>query len=161
MNEKERFDNWFKNIILILKNNIDAGFPILMICFPLLERYLREKTGIYEANNLTGNYQFSSEMRRIFPEINNNSDSEISEFWKRFRHGLLHQCFFTVKDQTDVLLINNDYHVLDIKSVPGGGFTINVSPNKFADRVLKTIENDFQTFIGGGSQNHPMSKVYY
>ena len=39
--DRENFQAWFVKPLKKLYKNPDAGFPIMMIAFPLLERYLR------------------------------------------------------------------------------------------------------------------------
>lgn len=46
--DQTNFIRWFKNPIRELQTNVDAGFIVVMVSLPLLERYLREKTGISE-----------------------------------------------------------------------------------------------------------------
>ena len=44
----EDFTRWDKKPLNVLYDYTDAGFPILMITLPLLERYLRQKSGVCE-----------------------------------------------------------------------------------------------------------------
>jgi hypothetical protein len=45
---KKNFEVWYKAILEGLYSNRNAGFVILMVAFPLLERYLREKSGLHD-----------------------------------------------------------------------------------------------------------------
>jgi len=47
------FKSWFLDVLGDLYKNGEAGFVILMIAFPLLERYLREKSRVHEGRKLT------------------------------------------------------------------------------------------------------------
>src|SRR5260370_33667137 len=80
------FKYWYSDILNRLYANGNAGFVILMIAFPLLERYLREKSGVHEAY-LTD--PFYDELRRVFPVLPDNAVA--GQFWQVYRNGLLHQ----------------------------------------------------------------------
>src|SRR5665213_484930 len=80
------FRCWYSGILDSLYTNGNAGFVILMVAFPLLERYLREMSGVNEGE-LTD--RFYDELRRVFPVIPDNSIAR--QFWQVYRNGLLHQ----------------------------------------------------------------------
>src|SRR5262245_31793538 len=82
----DNFKRWFSSIVADLYNNEHAGFAILMIIIPVLERYLREKSGVHEERLDSG---FYSELRGVFPTLSDNEMAD--EFWHVYRNGLLHQ----------------------------------------------------------------------
>ena len=59
--------NWYINALAPLRHNGDAGFIFAFVSLPLLERYLREKSGAGEARILP--QAFFDELRALFPEI--------------------------------------------------------------------------------------------
>ncbi len=63
-NNLNNFRSWYSNILHDLYSKQDAGFIILMISFPLLERYLREKSGVHEGN-LTDSFYSELQMFKI------------------------------------------------------------------------------------------------
>lgn len=67
-NNLENFKKWFSGILENIYPNQNAGFVILMISFPLLERYLREKSGVHEGKL---NDDYYTNLRSIFPELSN------------------------------------------------------------------------------------------
>jgi len=86
----ENFDNfvkWFKEPITELHKNTDAGFIILMVSLPLLERYLRYDTGVCEKTNL--DERFYKAFVDLFPSTGNTKAAQ--KFWETYRHGLLDQ----------------------------------------------------------------------
>jgi hypothetical protein len=83
---REEFARWFKNPIESLQKNIDCGIILMMISFPLIERYLRTKSGLKYQSKYTKS--FYEEFHLIFNEISVN---ESKLFWIAYRHGLLHQ----------------------------------------------------------------------
>lgn len=119
-----------------------------MVSFPLLERYLRGKSGIPEGEDLNG-ASFEKSLRALLPEISGRERA----FWTCYRHGLLHQVTFPTarkrkKDAT--------WHPL-----PGAGIsgwddrpvyfeaTTNeffLNPIVFHKLVTETILNDFPTY---------------
>jgi hypothetical protein len=156
MNNRQYFRDWFVTVLDDLYSNGNAGFPILMIVFPLLERYLREKSGTHE-NSLSNN-SFYLELRKIFPELIN--DQAAKNFWETYRHGLLHQVTVSLKNRKGVRLpsawLSNDFETIEVDKA--GNFCVH--PAKFAKRTIETIEKDFDTFEGKHSPNHPLSTVF-
>ena len=65
----DNFRAWFSKILEGLYSVQDAGFPILMISFPLLERYLREKSGVHEGNLLRQQSSTGMPVGECRPEI--------------------------------------------------------------------------------------------
>ena len=51
-NAETDFRRWFVDSLAPLRNNGDAGFIFVMVAFPLLERYLRNKSGTAEGESL-------------------------------------------------------------------------------------------------------------
>src|SRR3989338_816269 len=90
----DNFRAWYSIILEGLYSNQDAGFPILMISFPLLERYLREKSGVHEGNL---NDSFYSELQNIIPAL--TSLDLAKQFWHVYRNGLLNQVTLSRQDR--------------------------------------------------------------
>jgi len=147
----QHFQMWYKRILEKLYDDPHAGFPILMITFPLLERYLREKSQSYEEYKL--NDKFHDELIKIFPELNTRENSK--KFWKIYRNGILHQATLSGEDKTlsGCLTKLNDSIRIDT------GGTIYIYPTNFSKKVIMTIENDFYTFTAAHSTNHMLAVV--
>ena len=60
----ENFIRWFKEPLSSLYKNPHAGFAIVILSLPILERYLREKSGVCEQANFRR--PFSS---RVFENV--------------------------------------------------------------------------------------------
>ena len=151
---KDNFNAWYAGILKGLYEDRNAGFVILMVAFPLLERYLRQKSGVHK-NNL--DRRFSKQLTHVFPEL--GSESEAGKFWQVYRHGLLHQVTFSQKNAKGIKLprgwVSNDVAAVWIDS--HGDFWVH--PSKFAKRVIRTIENDFTVFEGQHSADHQLPTV--
>src|SRR5258707_6982810 len=87
------FSRWFNEPLLELQQVSGAGFIIVMTSLALLERYLREKSGVHERPSLDEN--FRTEFMRLFPSI--GRDDLALKFWEVCRHGLMHQATFKIK----------------------------------------------------------------
>jgi len=150
------FRDWFVSVLDDLYANGNAGFAILIIVFPLLERYLREKSGIHEDS--ISNNSFYVELRKIFPEFIN--DPAAKNFWEAYRHGLLHQVTISLINRKGVKLpsgwLSNDADTIEVDKA--GNFCVH--PAKFGKRVIETIEKDFETFEGKHSLAHPLPGVF-
>lgn len=134
MSGRENFDAWFAAPIAALRGNTDAGFVLVMATFPLLERYLRQKTGAKPRER-----PFADGLLSIFPEL---GTVEVAvSFWQSYRHGILHD-----------ITMNRDSHGLrtdcQIVEVEANG-KVWLNPALFSERVVSLIQNDFQTFSSG------------
>lgn len=90
--QRDLFRRWFKQPLADLYNNPDAGFPVLMITLPLLERYLREK-----GNNHQEKLQddFHKELGQMLPSLSDIATSR--KFWRFYRHG---NCIVALSNST-------------------------------------------------------------
>ena len=104
---------------------------------------------------------FYDELRKLFPKILDNDVARI--LWRVCRHGLMHQATFNVKAKqgntiSEVGLDDSGEAIDCIKSDTKYNFKI--SPTKFSERVIETIEKDFSTFEGSCSPNHPLPDLH-
>jgi hypothetical protein len=159
MGENEtNFKQWYKNILESLYKNRDAGFILLIITFPLLERYLREKSGIYQGKLNDNNDKFYCELLNLFRELNDKNNAK--SFWDAYRNGLLHQVTISLKNNNNMIppkwKISHDTNKV-LYQDPNGDFFI--QPVEFTKNVIKVIENDFPTFEGKHSNDHPLPRI--
>jgi hypothetical protein len=154
---KENFQSWFVRVLENLYPNSAAGFPIVMIAFPLLERYLRQKVGLKPEQHL--NDEFHEKLARLFPPLRDKSVAK--EFWAVFRHGLLHQVTFMPQTSKGPLPPGALTHQLaECITVEDDGRFILV-PVAFAQSVTQQIEDDFPTFEGAESSAPPLAGESY
>lgn len=146
--DEERFDLWFKQPIVSLMDNKDAGFALLMLSFPILERYLRRKLNITEDNLCS---HFYDQLVWVFPGL--DSPFNARQFWKAYRHGLMHQATVQAPEGKFVF-VHND---VNVAYVSDDGKEFWVSPKHLAARVLQIIEDDLPTFESSGKQ--PLATV--
>ena len=153
---RQHFRDWFVSVLDDLYTNGNAGFAIMIIVFPLLERYLREKSGTHE--NSISNNSFYLALRKIFPEL--IDDQAAKNFWETYRHGLLHQVTVSLKNRRGVELPSGwlSHNFETIKVDKAGNFCVH--PVKFSKRVVETIERDFETFEGKHSPAHLLPGVF-
>jgi len=156
MNElRQNYVRWFQEIVRTMYSQGDSGFAILMISIPLLERYLRQKSGTYESRCLS---PFYAELSRVFPAL--SSEEHAKNFWQVFRNGLLHQATLSrlrVRGaQMPDGVLSADAPAVGIDQA--GSYL--VDPRKFAERVFEVIDGDFEVFEATGSSNHPMPQIF-
>lgn len=150
---RANFKLWFARILNDLARDPHAGFATIMITLPLLERYLRQKTSNFERTSLTP--AFHIELVRYFPNLHDKDRAE--DFWRVFRHGILHQGSFRQLENgahTSGKLANC---ASPVEIDAAGNFVVN--PAKFAATVINLIENDFETFEAWGSTHHQIAIV--
>jgi hypothetical protein len=128
---RANFEAWFGSKLTPLIEDPSAGFIVAMVAFPLLERYLRRKSGAKPSTK-----QFRAALLDIFREL--GTDAVAEQFWDSYRHGLLHN-----------VVLNMETHGLSpykpaLEVAPGNVIWMN--PGKFAKRVLEKIRSDFPTF---------------
>lgn len=141
---RDRFQYWYAEPIEILLKNEHAGFAVMTLTLPILERYLRHKLNIPSAK-LTPD--FHAEIDRLIPEF---KKVPTSEFWSNYRNGLLHQA--TV--QGHYTFLKDDGPIV---SYWNGRF--GVSPTKFARRVLSIVSADIDTFFDADGDKPQIATV--
>ena len=149
MPHADDFKCWFSDVLVSLYPNVEAGFVITMIALPLLERYLREKSGVNEG---TLNGAFYNALRDVFPALPDKPMAE--RFWQVYRHGLLHQAALSQRNQRGVQMPSSwmSTRFPQPITIDDGEFWVN--PAEFAKTIIKTIESDFATYEGRSSANH-------
>jgi hypothetical protein len=138
------FREWYVAVLESLYPQRTAGFAVMMIAFPLLERYLRQKSGLPAQANL--NDSFYDELIELFPELMQRATAK--QFWQVYRNGLLHEVTMSVQDRKRNKMpagsLTQD--VLGLSRESDGSFFVH--PVDFARRVVECIEGDFSTFEG-------------
>jgi hypothetical protein len=128
--DRQNFELWYGTKLKPLMEDQSAGFICAMVAFPLLERYLRRKSGS-EPRAKT----FNEALLGILPEL--ESVLHVDAFWSSYRHGLLHN-----------VMLNRDMdwlsHQTGIVKVSAGKLWLN--PSLFLERVVNTIRADFDIF---------------
>lgn len=131
---RRNFEAWFSSQVKTLIRDRDAGFVIVMVTFPLLERYLRQKSLSNPKTN-----KFKDALLGILPELGNRANAEL--FWRNYRNNLLHKVALSEESHG----LSQDKPILEVCA--NGKVWLN--PHLFAERVLATIRNDFDTFEKG------------
>jgi len=152
-NDLENFKKWFSDILETIYPNQNAGFAILMLSFPLLERYLREKSGVREGRL---NDAFYTSLISIFSGLHDNDTAK--KFWHVFRNGILHQATLSKKTQNGITMprggLSFDIKMIDIE---GDNFWINAV--NFSKKVIDVISNDFENYEAKDSKSRPLPTV--
>lgn len=146
----EQFQRWYVEPIRQLQENPSAGFPILLITLPLLERYVRN---LCDWRKVSFGKPCCSKLAIIIPEL---QDEDIAgKFWTVFRHGLLHQVTMNQKHDGDTVYseLTRDEPSL-VYHESHSAFSLN--PLWFSNKVIMLIEKDFDTFVGGSVSEKPL-----
>ena len=153
---RENFENWFVETLKGLYPKRDAGFAILMIPFPLLERYLRQKSGIGEK---VLDAPFYEELVKFIPELRDKVNA--CKFWHVFRNGLLHQVAISTEnrrgDQMPQGILSHDFpKAVEVDSQ--GRFR--VQPVELSERIISGIQADFAIYESTlASPHHPPPRI--
>jgi hypothetical protein len=155
------FRKWFVESLAPLRTNCDAGFIFVFVAFPLLERYLRRKSGSPDGENLTP--AFFNHLALLFNEIADNEHL----FWDCYRNGLLHQATFP---QAKL-----DKKTRIWTSLPGAGISgydprpvyflpetrqFFLNPISFFDVVTQAILSDFATYEKSATTHYSLPSIY-
>jgi hypothetical protein len=142
MTQKDYFKIWFRDVIESLYKYEHGGFALLMLTFPLLERYLRSKSGTHEDKKL--GKHFYRELVKLFPVLKNNDCAK--KFWHVYRNVVLHQATLPEQDKKGTRITGGWLFrgTKDVEIDSQNAFWVN--PVKFAKRVIDIIEQDFSTF---------------
>ncbi|MEK7992824.1 MAG: hypothetical protein AAB403_03365 [Planctomycetota bacterium] len=153
---RENFKSWYAEVLHMLYPRREAGFVILMVAFPLLERYLRQRLQLPPQSTLQD--PFFDELVRFFPELQARTTAR--DFWQVYRNGLLHEVTLSrqnrSRNQMPVGWLSHDIPKT-ISCEPDGSFWIH--PVRFAERVVQIIEADFTTFDGPPTSPSPLPTV--
>jgi|SRR5471030_1474556 len=134
MTNQENFQSWFASNIRKMAADRSAGFIVAMVCFPLLERYLRQLTKAEPKSP-----KFIAALLRLIPEL--ESIENAKTFWIVYRHGLLHD--ITMSRETHGL--THDSKIVEMRT----DSKVWLNPEIFSERVLTIIEKDFDIFESG------------
>jgi hypothetical protein len=151
---KDNFKLWFCEIIEALYEKEHAGFPLLMLTFPLLERYIRSKSATNEAGALKE--PFFNELRKLFPVLKDNDMAR--KFWHVYRNGILHQATLSQrKSRKDIQMPGGWLSGIrkDVEIDSNGAFWVN--PVEFAKHVINVIDKDFSNFEATSFSDHPLA----
>lgn len=153
--EKQRFFAWFEQPIKQLQGYSSNAFGVIILCFPLLERYLRQTSGCREGNL---NDKFYEDFRVIFPEL--GSLTEAKRFWHTYRNGLLHQGSFSAEDRKGTIMpyaaISGETPRISYDATTD---TFYVNPDPFSEAVLDFIRDDLATLAAPAATNHEIPSV--
>ena len=158
---EDDFRKWYVDSLAPLRDKGDAGFIFTMVAFPLLERYLRNKSECPEGSDLSP--KFFDNIAEIFPDI----AVKRREFWQCYRNGLLHQATFPrerwkKRDGIWVMLPSAALSGHDERPVyfddRVGGFFLN--PISFFDHVVAEILANFGTYEEVDSARNRLPVVY-
>lgn len=152
----ENFKAWYADTLIKLYPDRNSGFAILMIAFPLLERYLRHKNQLSHKDNLSN--ECMDDLRSMFPDL---STTEVAwKFWNIYRNGILHQVTLSRENKRGVIMPEGWLsHDIDsaLKIESDGSFLIH--PVLFTKYIVDIIENDFATFEKGSAVSTKLPKV--
>ena len=143
--EYNNYKSWYVNILEKLYPDRAAGISILMIAFPLLERYLRQTTKLNPKDAL--NSQCMEELRKLFPAL---SDEKTAwNFWNVYRNGILHQAALSVENRKGSPMPTGwmSHDIGSSVTVEADG-SFWVHPVLFSQQVIQVIERNFGVFKG-------------
>jgi hypothetical protein len=158
---RANFKAWYAHVLEGLYANQNAGIAAFMVTLPLLERYLRLKSGMTLKDHYVKK-PFRAELGIMFPALRDDQVAE--KFWTIFRHGFLHHAtlsFSWETDDGDMLPIGRLTHhpvQYSVRIESDGSFTVN--PVSFSRTVVSAIEGDFVTYVGKDLDALPLPKVY-
>jgi len=154
---RENFRAWYERVLLKLFPDRDAGFAILLVTFPLLERLLRHRVGLSHKDNL--NDPFFDAVVAFLPEAKTRIGAR--EFWQVFRNGLSHEVTLSREARSGTAMpVGWLSHDGGLYSVDAHG-ALWLHPVLFAERVLQAINNDFSTFVGPSSSTQLPQVVFH
>lgn len=157
---KAEFQKWFVDSLVPLRTNGDAGFIFVFTAFPLLERYLRRKSGCPDGQNLTPT--FFANLGVMFADIAGHENP----FWDCYRNGLLHHATFPQAKLNKVTGIwiplpeagISGYDARPVYFLPTTSqFYLN--PLSFFDVVTNSILADFATYEGSATVYYNLPSV--
>ena len=151
---KKEFNDWYVSVLTDLYVK-QAGFPILLISFPILERYLRQVSGVGESRL---NDQFYVTLKDMFGSLINRNIAK--QFWHIYRNGLLHQVTFSQRNQRDEELTPACITFDQEQPIQYKNKIFSVNPISFSERVIQCVSSDYEEMTGENSPNHPGPYIF-
>lgn len=149
------FDKHFVKVLGSLYGNRDAGYAVIMISMPLLERYLRQKVCI-GTNSLADS--FYNEFVRLFPSAKDVPTAK--QLWAAYRHGFLHQGTMSTETSSGVSLpaayLTHD--MADAIAIRADGSFL-LHPDLFSKRAVAEIVANFLVYRGTVAGAPPLPQV--
>jgi len=151
---RSNFEAWFVDVLASLYETRSAGFAVMTLTLPLLERYLRQRCGLGAERSV--NDAFRQQLVSLFPPIVTRTNA--GRFWSIYRHGMLHQVSPSRSQGGAALphgFLSQDI-AGPVRIDPDGAFCVH--PMLFSKRVVEAIRSDFATFSGtaGGAPPLPL-----
>ena len=151
------FKAWYADVLEGLHADQRGGIAAFMITLPLLERYLRLKSGL-KPKDRVDKPEFWENLRMMFPALPDAQAAK--DFWSVFRHGFLHQATLSLETHgADELPGARLTHMVPDPLIVGADGSFTVNPVSFSRAVVSAVEQDFRTFVGDESKAPPLEKV--
>ena len=143
----KNFRSWYVDVLESLYPIRNAGIATMLISFPLLERYLRQRGSLTEKDDIDA--RCWPALVNVFPQLHDVGHAE--RFWRVFRNGLLHQLTPSASTRKGVKLPHGSltHDVTEPVATENDGSFV-VHPKLFSQRVVAQILSDFATFSGVG-----------
>jgi hypothetical protein len=152
------FEMWFGDFLdplpertgnhaLSLQETPASGKVVMMVTLPILERYMRGKSGLPSDGYLTKDHR--KIILSIFPNLR---DDDARTFWDYCRNGLLHQTTFKSEDLHFVA----EGDAITLGNKPG---KFSVNPRAFCKVVLAAIRRDFASYVAAESTLYRLPTV--
>lgn len=152
----ENYKSWYADTLLKLYPDRNSGFVILMVVFPLLERYLRHKNGLSHRDNLT--HGCMDELSKMFPALRDRKTAR--NFWNVYRNGILHQVTLSRQNHSgSAIPVGWLTHDIQLPVLVESGGSFWVHPVLFSKHVLQIIEKDFGIFERTSAVSTHLPKV--
>jgi len=157
---RANFKSWYVDVLEGMYANQNSGIAVFIITLPLLERYLRLKSGMTPKDDVSAKREFRENLGAMFPAL--RDDQTALNFWTVFRHGFLHQTTLSLETRKglDLPIGRLTHHPVQdsVRVETDGSFTVN--PVSYSRTVVSVIEGDFVTFVGKDSDAPPLPKVH-
>ncbi len=149
----DRFDAWFTKPIAKLKElpDGDAGYAVLMIAFPLYERYILAKLNLENKGTDEANIKHA-----MATDLGLN-DSQRSIFWDMCRNGFLHAAM--AKSGKTLFMVSDRFGGLPTFVTLNGCPCVGLDPWKFAERVIARFKANPELITV--SESFPLANVIH
>jgi hypothetical protein len=147
---KERLNRWFWKH-LESWNEGDHAFVLIMVCLPLLERYLRhelEQLNGYPPGDLGSAPNFKQRLGALW----GCTEADAEKCWNVLRNGLLHRGMMK-SDGTDAIVLVRKQTVCVLRD----GNQISVSPYSIRDKVIEVCKDNTNLWI---DDEYPLAQEF-
>ena len=135
---EERLERWFYKPLEDMETNPDLSFALISLLLPLIERYLRYKTGMADSEKFSQGHRSWS----VLSPILGCTDDQAYAVWQCLRNGLLHRAAIKQTTAFSCALHRDTAGCVEVV-----GSHLKVNPYLIRDALIPKFRDDVEMWL--------------